>query len=216
MAPNNARIWYCRGIAAGSGGNHAASFEYLARAESLDPLSNFIRVARALLMYYANRMPEGITRLQEVLKLAPDQVTGYWILGMTQAAAGDYDASIGNSESAVHYMGRLGRALAYLGFAYARSGRIDQARAVLAELESRPGQYMPPYFGAVVLHGLGDTEAALARLERARAEHDTMLRDVRVDRVWDSLRENPRFAALSAQMRFPGDPSGPTRKIDQT
>jgi serine/threonine protein kinase/tetratricopeptide (TPR) repeat protein len=213
LAPNNARVWYWRGICAGGGGNHAASFEYLARAESLDPLSYFIRVARALLMYYANRIPEAIAHLHEVLQLAPDQVTGFWILGMSQAAAGEFEASIENSERAAQHLGRLGRALAYLGYAYARSGRVDAARAVLSELEHRPGQYMPPYFAAVVLQGLGETDAALARLSRARDGRDSMLRDLRVDRVWDSLRDDPRFIALSSEMRFPGDLSGPTRKI---
>jgi len=211
LAPNNARVWYWRGVCAGSGGNHGVSFDYLGRAESLDPLSNFIPVARALLMYYANRIPEAITRLKGVLELTPDQVTGYWILGMSQASAGDYEASIANSEMAAHYLNRLGRALAYLGYAYARSGREGDARRILTELEGAPGHYMAPYFGAVVLHGLGETEAALARLEDALAGQDTMLRDVRVDRVWDDLRDNPRFVALSARMRFPGHLSGPTQ-----
>jgi len=213
LAPNNARVWYWRGICAGSGGDHAASLDYLERAESLDPLSYFIRVARGLMMYYANRLPEAIARLKDVLELSPDQVTGYWILGMAQGAAGEYEDSIRNSETAVHYLGRVGRALAYLGFAYARVGRTADARAVLAELAGRPGQYVPPYFGAVVLHGLGETEAALARLQRSLAERDTMLRDLRVDRVWESLRADPRFDALAASMRFPGPASGPTRKI---
>jgi serine/threonine protein kinase/tetratricopeptide (TPR) repeat protein len=213
LAPNNARIWYWRGITAGSGGNRAASFEFLDRAESLDPLSSFIRVARSLMLYFADRIPEAIARLKAVLELSPDQVTGYWILGMAQAVAGEYEASIANSEKAANFLGRIGRALAYLGFAYARGGRIDEARAVLAELDSGPGHYMPPYFGAVVLQGLGETEAALARLERALAGRDSMLRDIRVDRVWDDLRDHPRFQALLGGMRFPDHLSGPTRKM---
>jgi hypothetical protein len=63
----------------------------------------------------------------------------------------------------------------------------------------------------VVLCGLGEKEAALARLERALAERDTMLRDLRVDPALSSLRGEARFLALQSQMRFPAGISGPTR-----
>jgi hypothetical protein len=63
----------------------------------------------------------------------------------------------------------------------------------------------------VVLCGLGEKEAALARLERALAERDTMLRDIRVDPALSSLRTDARVLALQAQMRFPADISAPTR-----
>jgi serine/threonine-protein kinase len=211
LAPNNARVWYWRGITLGSGGSRSASFDCLDRAESLDPLSYFIRAARGLMLYYADRVSEAVACERQVLELSPDLVTVYWILGMAQAAEGNYAESIVNSETAALRMGRMGRALAYLGFAYARIGRRDEARQVLQELEGQPGHYMPPYFGAVVLCGLDEKEAALARLERAMAERDTMLRDIRVDPALASLRGEPRFLALQAQMRFPAHVSGPTR-----
>jgi serine/threonine protein kinase/tetratricopeptide (TPR) repeat protein len=210
LAPNHARIWYWRGIALGSGGSSAAALDCLDRAASLDPLSYFIRSARGLLFYYANRIPEAIACLRQVLELSPDLIVNHWILGMSLAAQGDYDEAIVHSEIAAQRLGRIGRALAYLGFAYARSGRHDDARRVLQELEGEAGRYVPPYFGAVVLYGLGERDQALARLERALAEHDSMLRDVRVDRVWDTLRDDPRFIALSTSMRLPGQASGPT------
>jgi hypothetical protein len=62
----------------------------------------------------------------------------------------------------------------------------------------------------VVLCGLGEKDAALARLERALAEHDTMLRDLRVDPALAPLRGEARFLELQAQMRFPADISVPT------
>src|SRR6185503_2650561 len=98
-----------------------------------------------------------------------------------------------HAQYAASRMGRVGRAVAYLGLAYARSGRREEALGVLRELEGGPGHYVPPYFGAIVLQGLGETDAALARLEHALATRDSMLRDIRVDRAWDALRDQPRF-----------------------
>jgi TolB-like protein/tetratricopeptide (TPR) repeat protein len=211
IAPNHARIWYWRGIALGSGGNFDAAFECLDRAESLDPLSYFMRAARALLLYQANRLQEALAPAREVVEFAPDHLSAYWILGMVHSALGNYDEAIAHAQYAASRMGRIGRALAYLGLAYARSGRHDEARGVLRELEGEPGHYVPPYFGAIVLQGLGESDHALARLERALAAGDSMLRDLRVDRAWDALRDEPRFVALQARMRLPGSDSEPTR-----
>jgi serine/threonine-protein kinase len=211
LAPNNARVWYWRGIALGSGGSRSACFDCLDRAESLDPLSDFIRAARGLMLYFSDRVPEAVACERQVLEQSPEHVSVYWILGMALAAQGEYAEAISYAEKAAQRMGRIGRAIAYLGFAYARSGRTDEALQVLQELESRPGHYVPSYFAAVVLCGLGDTEAALARLERALAERDSMLRDLRVDPALVSLRGEERFLALQAQMRFPADISAPTR-----
>jgi serine/threonine protein kinase/tetratricopeptide (TPR) repeat protein len=211
IAPNNARVWYWRGIVLGSGGDFAGAFECLDRAESLDPLSYFMRAARALLLYQANRLEDALGPAREVVEFSPDHLSAYWILGMVHSALGNYDEAIANAQYAASRMGRIGRALAYLGLAFARSGRHDEARDVLRELEGGPGNYVPPYFGAIVLQGLGETEQALARLERARSENDSMLRDLRVERAWDGLRDHPRFVALQAGMRFPGADSEPTR-----
>ncbi|MGI8734919.1 MAG: TPR end-of-group domain-containing protein [Pyrinomonadaceae bacterium] len=41
--------------------------------------------------------------------------------------------------------------------------------------------------------GLGDKEAAIASLERAYTEHDLQLGYLRVDKHFDSVREDPRF-----------------------
>jgi tetratricopeptide (TPR) repeat protein len=209
LAPNNARVWYWRGIALAGASSFAGALDCLDRAQSLDPLSYYILSARGLVLYFANRIPEALVCLRRAIDLSPELSATYWIIGMVQATQGDLDAAIANSELAAQRLGRIGRALAYLGFAYARAGRPDDARAILRELESGPGHYVPPYFGAVVLCGLGEREQALARLERAAAERDSMLRDVRVDRVWDGLRDDPRFAALSTRMRFTSS-SGPT------
>lgn len=67
---------------------------------------------------------------------------------------------------------------------------------------------MPPYFLALVLAGLGESEAAIDELEAAHAQGDTMLRDVFVDESFDALRDHPRSQRLIARMRLPYEPGG--------
>ena len=49
----------------------------------------------------------------------------------------------------------------------------------------------------------GDREAAFAALDRALAERSSMLVLLRVDRAWDSVRDDPRFAAAVRRVGIP-------------
>ena len=66
-------------------------------------------------------------------------------------------------------------------------------------------RYVPPWARAIVYIGLGQKSRALDRLEKGYQEHDgwiwTMSRDV----WYRSLRDEPRFIALSRKIG-PGKP----------
>lgn len=210
LAPNNARIWYWRAIALATSGNVIGGFDDLARAESLDPLSYFMRAADGLMLYFANRLDEALACVRGVIELSPELAPSYWIQGMTLAAAGDPAGAIASLEAASHRMGRIGRVLGYLGYACARGGRENEAHAVLNELESGAA---PAYFRAMVWHGLGERDVALTLLEQALAERESMLREVRVERLWDAVRDEVRFQAVITAMHFPAKANAPTVSI---
>jgi serine/threonine-protein kinase len=216
LAPNNSRLWYWRGIMLSTGGMFPTAFECLDRAQSLDPLSDFMRAARGLMLYFANRIPESLATLGEVVELSPDLASTYWLQCMALAAAGRNDEAAASGEMAIVRMGRIARALGFVAYALARAGREAEARRLLAELQEQEGQrHVPPYFPAMVLLALGERDSALEQLERGRAEGDSMLRDMRVDRVWDTLRGEPRFQAIEASMRFPGHSTAETRVLEK-
>jgi hypothetical protein len=48
----------------------------------------------------------------------------------------------------------------------------------------------------MVYHALGEEGEALALLEKGCEERDVRLTLLKVDPRWDSLRSNPRFAAI--------------------
>jgi tetratricopeptide (TPR) repeat protein len=185
-------------------GASASAFDCLDRARSLDPLSEFIASARGLLLYFANRVPESVEWLQDVAKFNPDHSAVYWLRCMVLSTAGEHEAAVASGEIALMRMGRMDRVVAYQAVACARAGRTEQARGLLAELQqAHATRYVAAYFPAMVLLALGEREDALAQLERGLAERDSMLRDVRVDRVWDDLRDEPRFQAIVEALRVP-------------
>jgi len=210
-APRNARLWYWHGTMLAVGGCFDAALESLARSEELDPLSPIIPANRAWIHYFARRYDQSVVALREVLGLYPEHGPAHWFLGMARVAQGDLDGAIESYRAAIARTGRISRLLGYLGHACGRAGRREEAQALLQELEERAsGTSTPPYFAALVLAGLEDREAALDQLEAAYAQGDTMLRDVFVDQSFDTLRDEPRFQRLIAQMHLPYDPGGLT------
>jgi adenylate cyclase len=53
-----------------------------------------------------------------------------------------------------------------------------------------------PFCTAVVYLGLGDKQRALDGLEKAYEVRSALLTSIKVDRIYDPLRTEPRFIAL--------------------
>jgi hypothetical protein len=90
-----------------------------------------------------------------------------------------------------------------LGYALARAGQADEARAIFAELETHAATgYVSPVAFATILLGLGDVEGALDWTERALADRRGWLVYAKVNPVMDPMRGHPRFEALVERMRL--------------
>jgi serine/threonine-protein kinase len=80
---------------------------------------------------------------------------------------------------------------------------VDEARAILAQLERRARErYVSPVPFLILHLGLADTEAAFAAIERAHAERRGWMAYLRVDPMLDPLRGDPRFAEWLRRMRL--------------
>ena len=94
----------------------------------------------------------------------------------------------------------------FLGYAYGASGRSDQARRILHELEENLNRGEgSAYSVALVYLGLGDKSAALENLEKIAEESPAYLWAawLKPDPIWDPLRDDPRFQDLLRRMNFP-------------
>ena len=61
---------------------------------------------------------------------------------------------------------------------------------------------VPPHNEALILHALGRSQEALARLRDAVDVRDVTLTMVGVDPKWDELRELPEFRSLMARVNL--------------
>ena len=96
----------------------------------------------------------------------------------------------------------LSKVLALKGYVLARSGCIDDARGILAILESAArSRYVPPVSVALVHAGLGDANAMFEWLDHAARVRDVHLVFLPVDPMWQPYCNDPRFQGLTERFR---------------
>ena len=88
--------------------------------------------------------------------------------GVVLVGLQDYAAAAANFEQAVTAKQRGSATLGRLAFTYARLGRWDEAEALRDELQQRAeSERVPEMTMAIVQIGFGDTDAAIASIQRA-------------------------------------------------
>ena len=86
---------------------------------------------------------------------------------------------------------------------YAKA-EVAVARAELRDLQDRSRQRFVSPLDIARLHAqVGNREEALALLERATDEDMTGLSLLKVDQAWNSVRADPRFAAVVRRIGIP-------------
>ena len=175
------------------------------RAIELDPLSLIINADLGSTLMIARRYDDAIAQLRKTLALDGNFAYARWNLGAALYLKGDVKAAIAEYEKAA-VLDDDPQILALLGRAYAETGRKEQALDCLEKLKAaeRKG-YVRNYLFTIIYIGLGDKNTAMDYLEKARdngESPDTTW--LKVDPIFDPLRNEPRFQQLVAQM-FPPD-----------
>jgi hypothetical protein len=74
----------------------------------------------------------------------------------------------------------------------------------LRELQERAKQReIPPYWMAMIYHGLGEKEETYDWLEKALAERSFWLLWLKTEPLLDEIRSEPRFQNLLRKVNFP-------------
>lgn len=185
-------------------GRFAEAEASLKKASLLDPLSPVIVTHVGINDMYAGRYEEALASYQHALEIAPRFLLAHRVRGLTLLRAGRTEEGLAALRKAREIAPANAHAAADLGYALARAGRTDDARATLRELEEmRRTRRVAAYDFAVVHAGLGESGAALDRLEQAFGERGTGVRWLKVDPIFATERADPRFRALVARIGLP-------------
>jgi tetratricopeptide (TPR) repeat protein len=175
------------------------------RAVELDPLSLIINADLGSTLLIARRYDDAIVQLRKTLALDGNFAYAHWNLGEALYLKGDLGAAIAEYEKAAA-LDDDPEILALLGRAYAESGQKDKALGILEKLKAAERQrFVRNYLYTIIYTGLGDKATAIDYLEKARDGGETPDTTwLKVDPLFDPLRNEPRFQQLVAKM-FPPD-----------
>lgn len=175
------------------------------RARTLDPLSFNAQVDVGTAYREAGQHARAVEEFRRALEMSPGHGRAHFQLGATYVAMGRPEDAIRELETAVKQsQGARLRFEAYLAYAFAAAGRTDEARRVLNELEQRRReQYVSSYSIALIYDVLGDTQPALAALERAHDDHAVEFAQARVYPPFSTIASEPRFRAVMRQIGLP-------------
>ena len=174
------------------------------RGQEIDPLSLIIRAATGWFFYLGRRYEDAIREAQKTLEMDPTFAFAHRVVGLASQAISKESQAIEELQKAVEFSGRSTQFLAELGRAYAMSGRREEARRTLEELEEiSKSRYVSAYSVAALYLALNDRDRALQFLEDAYGERSSGMTFLKLDPTLDDLRPDARFADLVRRVGFP-------------
>ena len=171
-------------------------------AIELDPLSPLALTDSAFALTFQGKYEAAKEQCRNALALDPNNWIGQWTLGWIDIEAGKFSEAVTELEKA-RAMDSPPLVAGKLGYAYARSGERTKAEATIIELNQMSSRrYVSSYYTAIVYLGLGDKRRALDGLEKAYEARDWSLLSLKMERIFDPLRSEPRFIALMKKLNF--------------
>ena len=198
----SAHQWYAQLLGMENRSDEARREIY--RALALSPLSLIINTNIADDHYYHDEFEEGIEQAKRVIDMDPSFSTVYPTFIQLCLEAGRTEEAVGALEtySKMTDATNAGLARAYV---WARTGRADEARRVLQELES-PGsaEGASPYLLAMVRFRLGDNDRGFELLEEAFRRHDRYILLIGIEKDFAGVRSDPRRKTMLRKIGLAG------------
>ena len=186
---------------------HVGRFDEAIRASQhahlLEPTSLIIQTNVAQQLYNAGRLASADSATNAALRIDSTFQRALAFRGKVLIEERRYAEAIAilervNEGATLRTAPRLG----VLAYAYARAGRVADARAALARLPKDPA-LAASVDVAAALDALGERDAAVAMFKRAVEQHDQWILIVGRAAPYDGLRKDPRIAPLFAKIEAP-------------
>ncbi len=186
-------------------GDLAGAAEQARAGHRLDPLSFFGQVIEGAIHVFNREHDQAQALLDRLITQDPRFPEGYHIKGYSQLLQRDHAGALATLEQAVERSRRAFWPMAKLGCALAGLERIDEARAILAELEGRyrADSTCPSAVATLHLH-LGDRVAFYHWMRRALEDREPFCVALNVERLWESAWGDAEFRELVREVGFAG------------
>jgi serine/threonine protein kinase/Flp pilus assembly protein TadD len=197
LAPHNAVVLRRAGVLNDFLCRHEQAIALYRRAIALDPLSASAYNNLGIALHIAGRLDEAEAACRTALELAPQRAGTRSILSMILLALGRADEALAEAAREPNGPFQL-EALARVHFALGHRAEADAAlEQMIAEHAVGSAYQIAEAFGA-----RGDVDAAFTWLERAWAQRDAGLPDLRSSVSLRGLHADPRWAPLVRRVGF--------------
>jgi serine/threonine-protein kinase len=184
-------------------GQHDAALLEAHTALELDPASVSVRRAVGWVYFYARRYNPARDHLSRAIEMNPMAVESHRMLGSTLALQGETAEAERVLREALTLPGAGAYSKATLGWALARAGQRDEPARYLEELGvAARSSYVSPVAFAILHIGMGNLDAALDWCDRAFDDRRGWLAYLKVNPVFDPVRNEARFTTLVEKMRL--------------
>ena len=177
-------------------------------AAEYEPLSLAANLNYGAVLYVSGRLEEAAAVCRKVLDLEPRFHFAYWMQGRILLARGLASDAVKVLRDAADECGRHSELLGTLGYAFARSGMTNDARAIVRELEAAATPARNAMALGEVWLGLGDLETSMQYIEHLfirRGDVGIVL----TAPEFAPLRSHSAFETMLARVGFPERRLGP-------
>ena len=201
LNPNNVRAHHLYAAFLNSMGRHDEALLENRRSQELDPLDLITRTEEGIILYNARRYDEAIDKLNKTIAIESNFFVPYLWLSFTYLEKDMVKEAMAAVQKLLTLTGGTPLAIALQGYIFARSGKRNEAQRILDQLQHVSQQrYVPPSAIGLIYLGLIDRDKVFKWLQKAYEARDTQLLRIKVAPFADSLRSDPRFAALLKKM----------------
>jgi len=176
--------------------NDEETLKCATRGMQLEPFSALVAACSGFSMYLVRNSELALQFSRKAVELDPDNLLARWVRGVIFLHAADQNEGVRDLEKAVAMIGRRSYFLGLLGYGYGKTGRLAEAREILAELEgSLSTQAVSPLHFCYIYLGLDELESALNCFKLAVEAADPMISAFPAP-MYDPIRHDPRFHSV--------------------
>jgi len=197
LDPGSYRTYTCYACFLASLGRLSEALEINKKAIELDPLSADTWFRRSTQLNAAGRLPEAREAAMRALEISPEHAFAWFNLGITSLLES-------NPKAALAEFRKVNKARHEAGVAMAEHdlGHVKDSQRALDALVAGYAS-TNAYQVAEVYAWRGERDAAFTWLDRAHAQHDGILVQLKFDPLLANIRTDPRFAAIIKKMGLP-------------
>ena len=168
-------------------------------ADARDPLNPSVARSKAYLLSREGKHDEAIPLFRKLLADTPNSTAARNGLAATLFQAGKYAEAARVADQLPHEHPNW---FVIRSAVAARTGDRAGAAAILAAMRKYAGDSAHYQYAEMLAH-MGDRDGAIAELEAALKVRDPGLSFIPTDHNFDSIRRDPRFAAIVRRLNFP-------------